>query len=109
MLGVLALRRVLVWRVGKDLRTIAVETSLERRPFRRTEWHHIANNDCLWEDVQHHHLGSLWGADSRYQIDSELEGRRGVFHMSLPTTTFAKKGKKRDLLNPQMVKSMEIE
>ena len=108
-MGVLALRQIPVRRVGRAVMTMIVEGCLERRPSESAEQHHIANNDCLWEGMRHHHLGSLWGADSRYQIDSAFEGGKGGLQISLPIMTFVRKRKKTNLSDPQMVKVVEME
>lgn len=74
----------------------------------RAEQHHIASNECWWEDMSHHHVEYLWGPDSKYQSDSELEAEKVVLRVLLPTTTFSSQGIEALLLNSQRVASVEV-
>lgn len=64
-----------------------VELHPETGQSRRAEQHHIASNECLWEDVRHHHVGSRWGSEPRYQIGSEFEGEQVALQVRPLTET----------------------
>lgn len=110
MLEVLALQQVLFGKVeGVGKWPILVELSPLRGPLGRAERHHIASNECLWENVRHHHAGSLLRPDSRYQIESATEGQYAALQHQLLTKTSSKLGRKAALLDPQVMTGVEMQ